>query len=83
MQKIWKATVGQQSLEIEKAICNQINEFRIASHIEYLPISFEHWLNMSRQSQETYIEQFRMMGNCDIKNKKILLFQKTRPLKYP
>ena len=42
MQKIWKATVDQQSLKIEKAICNQSNEFRLASHIEYLSISFEH-----------------------------------------
>ena len=83
MQKIWKATVEHQSLEIEKAICNQSNEFRLASHAEYLSVSLEHWFNMSRQSHETYIHQFGTMSYGDIKNKKILLFQKTRPLKHP
>ena len=42
MQKIRKATVDHQRLEIEKAICNQSNEFRLASHAEYLSVSLEH-----------------------------------------
>ena len=70
MPKIWKATVDHQSLDNEKAICNQSNEFRLAAHAEYLSVSLEDWFNMSRQNQETYVQQFRMMSNGDIKNKK-------------
>ena len=53
MQKIWKATVDHQSLDNEKAICNQSNEFRLAAHAEYLSVSLEDWFNMSIQNQET------------------------------
>ena len=70
MQKIWKATVDHQSLEIEKAICNQRSEFRLGSQAEYLSLSLEHWFNMPRQSQKIHIQQFRMMSNGDINNKK-------------
>ena len=68
MQKIWKATVDYKSLEIEKAICNRSNEFH-AGHAEYLSASLEDWFNMSRQNQETYVQQLRMMSNGNIKNK--------------
>ena len=70
MQKISKAFVDHQSLEIEKAICNQSNEFRLAGHAENLSDSVEDWFNMSRQNQETYVQQFRIMSNGDTKNKK-------------
>ena len=62
--------MDHQSLEIEKAICNQSNEFRVAGHAEYLSVSLEDWFNMSRQNQETYVQQFRIMNNGDTKNKK-------------
>ena len=68
MQMIWKATVDYKSLEIEKVICNRSNEFH-AGHAEYLSASLEDWFNMSRQNQETYVQQLRMMSNGDIKNK--------------
>ena len=67
MQKIWKATLDHQSLEIEKTICNQSNEFPLAGHAEYLSFSLEDCIKMSRQNQETYIQQFTMMSNGDIK----------------
>ena len=75
--------MDHQSLEIEKAICNQSNQFRLASHAEYLSVSLEHWFNMSRQSQETYIQQFRMMSNCDIRNKKNIVIPEDKTTQAP
>ena len=61
--------MDHQSLVIEKAIRNRSKEFRLAGHAEYLSASLEDWFNMSRQNQEMYVQQLRIMSNGDIKNK--------------
>ena len=57
MHKIWKTTLDHQSLEIEKAIYNQRNNFRLASQTELLSVNLKGWINMSRQNKEIYIQQ--------------------------
>ena len=61
VQSIWKEVVDHQSLETGKAICNQSNKFRLADHAKYLAVSIEDWYNMSRNSQESYVREFRNM----------------------
>ena len=64
-------------MEIEKAICNQSNEFRLADHAKYLAASIEDWYNMPRNSQESYVRDFRNMNQFDIESKKLIAIPAT------
>ena len=72
VQSIWKSVVDHQSLEIEKAICDQSNEFPLADHAEYLAVSIEDWYNMPRDGQESYVREFRDMNQFSIDSKKLI-----------
>ena len=72
VQSIWKSVVDHQSLEIEKAICDQSNEFPLADHAEYLTVSIEDWYNMPQDGQESYVREFRNMNQFSIDSKKLI-----------
>ena len=67
---VWKSAVDHQSLEIERALTNQIAEYRLSEEAQYLAIPTEVWYQWSYEDRMKYIKFVRSLGKNDIENQK-------------